>query len=107
MKRSWIHTTVFVLVICVLVFCLGQRSGAADRNYEIRPEIDAGLIQSETVRVVNAYERLMDRYMDLVQSNMVNISRDSKEIIVKLEAIEKKIDSLSERMDKLEKRESR
>ena len=103
MKMSWIHAAVFTSVICVLIFCVVQRSGAADRTYEVRPEIDAGLIQGETMRVVAAYERLMDRYMDLVQSNLVGIDRDSQQILIKLEAIERKIDKLSERMDRMEK----
>jgi len=94
-----------LLVLCAAIIGGGAMSlfGAEDKTYEIRPEIEMGPYQSDTVRIINAYERLMERYMNLVEVNLQEMSRGNQVTVKMLESIEKKLDALGMRMERIEK----
>jgi len=80
-----------------------SRTDAVEKTYEIRPEVSMGAYRSDAVRVMDAYERLMDRYMFLVEGNLNNLGTDMSGVIKKLNSIEKKIDVLGTRITRIEK----
>ena len=94
-----------LLVLCAVMIAGGAMTlfGAEDKTYEIHPEIAVGPYQSETIRIMNAYERLMDRYMNMVEVNLQDMSRGSQTTVKKLESIEAKLDAMSIRMGRIEK----
>lgn len=98
-------TGIGLFVLCAAILTVGAMSlfGAEDKTYEIRPEIAVGPYQSDTMRIMNAYERLMDRYMNLVEVNLQDMSQGNQVTVKKLESIEKKLDALGIRMGRIEK----
>ena len=102
-KKNLFGIVTFVLVVVILTGGAMSLFGAEDKTYEIHPEIAVGPYQSETIRIMNAYERLMDRYMNMVEVNLKDMSRGNQATVKKLESIEAKLDAMSIRMGRIEK----
>ena len=102
-KKNLLRIGLFVLFVVIIAGGAMTLFGAEDKTYEIHPEIALGPYQSDTMRVMSAYERLMDRYMNLVEVNLQDMSRGNQETAGKLESIEGKLDALSIRMGRIEK----
>jgi hypothetical protein len=94
-----------LFVLCVVIIAGGAMKlfGAEEKTYEIHPEIALGPYQTDTMHVMGAYERLMERYMNLVEVNLQEMSRGNQQTVKKLESIEKKLDALGMRMGRIEK----
>lgn len=92
-----------LLAACALAVWLGSWTDAANRTYELHPDIGMASPQGNTVMVLDAYERLMDNYMSLVQSNLNGMTGDMSQTIKQLSAIDRKIDNLATRMARLER----
>ncbi len=90
----------FAVIIAVAAVVVTATVTAAN-NYEVRPEIHYGVEGHKTdiERIVNAYERLMDRYMNLVEERVANsdeklddLMAELKEMNQRLVRIEKKLE---------------
>jgi hypothetical protein len=101
--KGALKAAVVVLCLCGGIVWVGSRTDAADKVYEIRPEATLGAYRSDSTRMMDAYERLMDRYMSLVEGNLSNMGTDVGEVIKKLNSIERKIDNLGTRIGRIEK----
>lgn len=83
---------------------LGSISPAANKTYELSPDIPTSYQNpSNTVMVLDAYERLMDNYMSLVQSNLNAMSGDVGESAKILAGIDRKIENINIRMSRIER----
>ena len=102
-KQSLFRIAVFLLSVVILAGGAMTLSGSENKTYEIHPEIAVGPYQNETMHIMSAYERLMDRYMSLVEGNLQDMARGSQETVRKLESIEKKLDAMSMRIGRIEK----
>jgi redox-regulated HSP33 family molecular chaperone len=56
-------------------------------------------IKSDMERMVEAYERLSDQYLTLVQSQLQGMDASQRMILQKLESIEKKLDELARKVE--------
>jgi len=67
---------------------------------------DAGLhdaeYQTDTSRAINAYEKLMERYMDTTERNFDAVSMGIKMMAVKLDALDAKLTALDARLARIE-----
>ena len=95
---------VAVLAVAAIFLLASQTTTAGEKTYEI----NAGkhLVRgyaSDVDRVMASYEKLMNRYMDMVDSNMKGISYDTRKILSDLSSIDKKINTLDERIARIEK----
>jgi hypothetical protein len=88
---------------CVVVVGLSTSTAGRDVIYEVRPQIDVPQYPSHATSPIDAYERLMDRYMDLTGSNLVRVGTDLQSVINKLDSIDRKLVRLSARMGRIEK----
>jgi predicted nucleic acid-binding Zn-ribbon protein len=61
------------------------------------------LTRTDAARAIDAYERLMERYMDLTERNSMRINLGLKEVIKKLDSIDNKLTELSARIARIEK----
>ena len=91
-----------------LAVCLGLvwHSGliqARSRTYELRPEIRLPEHRTDAGRAIDAYERLMERYMTLTEKNLSGINVDMKGVGKKLDSIDGRLAGLSTRMARIEK----
>jgi hypothetical protein len=59
--------------------------------------------RTDTARAIDAYERLMERYMDLTEMNMVRIGMDVQAFGRKLDSIDSKQVELLTRISRIER----
>ncbi len=101
MKSSSVTIKTMVLLVsaAVLVGYLAAAGGAVERTREY--EITVPPYQSDTARMIAAYERLSDQYLTLVGRHLAGLDSSDRMILQKLEALEKKLDELGKKVDRL------
>ena len=92
-----------VVVCCITVVWFSTSIQGDPKTYELRPQISIPEYRTDAIRAIDAYERLMERYMDLTERNSIGISADLKEVIKKLYSIDDKLTELSARIARIEK----
>ena len=99
------RTTLFTVVVALFILVTamgGPEVLDAQSRVEVRPTVTTPQYQSDAARAISAYERLMERYMNLTEANLIGMqveNRDMAHRMMQLEAtlarIELKIDRLS------------
>jgi len=92
-----------VVVCCITVVWFSTSIQGGPKTYELRPQISVPEYRTDAVRAIDAYERLMERYMDLTERNSMRIGTDLKEVMKKLDSINDKLTELSARIARIEK----
>ncbi len=92
-----------VVVCCVTVVWFSTSIQGGSKTYELRPQIAIPEYRTDTARALDAYERLMERYMNLTERNSMRIGTDLKEVMKKLDSINDKLTELSARIARIEK----
>ncbi|MHC4658127.1 MAG: hypothetical protein ACYS83_02970 [Planctomycetota bacterium] len=96
-------TIAAVLACCVVLIWLSTSIKGGERTYEVRPEIGIPEYRTDAARAIDAYERLMERYMDLTEGNLIRIGTDIQGAVRKLDSIDSKLTRLSTRMARIER----
>ncbi len=99
-KKSLV--VVAVAVCCLSVIWLSTSIQGGQRTYEVRPEVTIPEHRTDAGRAIDAYERLMDRYMDLTERNLFRVGTDLQEVAKKLDAIDEKLTNLAVRIGRIE-----
>jgi predicted negative regulator of RcsB-dependent stress response len=101
------HKTAIITVTIVglgIVFFGWLASANAERVSTSREyEVVVPEAQSDTQRVIAAYERLSDQFLSLVQSQLVQMATNNRDVAARLERMEKKLDDLSAKIDAMQK----
>ncbi len=92
-----------LVVCCIIVVWFSTSIQGNPKTYELRPHISLPEYRTDAARAIDAYERMMERYMNMTERDSVRISADLKEIIKKLYSIDNKLSELSARMARIEK----
>ena len=92
-----------VILCCITVIWFSTITKGSPTTYEVRPEISLPEYKTDTVHAIDAYEKLMERYMNLTERNSIRIDSDLKEVIKRLDSINYKLSELSFRIAKIEK----
>lgn len=92
------------LAACVIVVWFSKSIQGDEKVYEIQPQITMPGYRHDSVRAMDAYERLMDRYMGMTERNLIRIETDLGTVVGKLETIDRKLTELSTRMARIEKK---
>jgi len=92
-----------VLIVCLIVIGFSSSIQGGEKSYEIKPEITLPEYRTDTARAIDAYERVMDRFINLTEKNLTSINTDVKGIAKKLVLIDCKLADLSIRMARIEK----
>lgn len=90
-----------VLIICLIVLVMSSLIQGSD--YKVKPEITLPEYRTDTGRAIDAYERVMDRFMSMTERNFTEIGTDVKGIAKQLVSIDINLKSLSTRMMRIEK----
>jgi len=90
------------VVCCITVVWFSTSIQGNQKTYELQPHISIPEYRTDAVRAIDAYERLMERYMDLTERNSIRIGADLKEVIKKLTSIDNKLTKLSARIARIE-----
>lgn len=103
------RTNKYLLVVAagltawLIVVWLSTSIQGVGKTYELRPEITLPEYKTDTARVIDAYERMMARFMSLAERNLAGINTDVRDIARKLDSIDRKLTVLSTRMTRIEK----
>jgi hypothetical protein len=92
-----------VLLCGVIAIWLSESIQGSQKTYEVRPNLSVPEYKTDTVRVMEAYERLMDRYMDLTGSHIATVGMDLRNVVTRLDSIDGRLTELSARLAKIER----
>ncbi len=101
-KKNLLIITAAVFAGVVVVWSFTSTQGS-QRTYEVHPQITMSGYRSDAVRALDAYERLMDRYMALVEKNLNDIETDFKKTAAQIDSIDTRLSELCERTARIEK----
>ena len=102
MRRNLIIASA-IIVCCIVVVWFSASIQGSQKSYEVQPHITIPEYKTDAARAIDAYERLMDRYMDLTEKNIFRIDTDIQEVAKKLDSIDNKLTKLSTRISGIEK----
>ena len=88
-----------VVVICFVVAQLAASIPERGRAYEVEPVITTPEYKTDAGRAIDAYERMMERYMNLAETHLI----DCQAVTQKLDSLDAKIDDISKRLARIEK----
>jgi len=89
---------------CFFVLWLSSSLGQSRRKYEVQTQVyGVPEYRSDAARAVDAYERLMDRYMDLTERNLFSVSTDVRTIAARLDAVHTEVAGVNARLARIEK----
>ena len=101
-RRFYIALTTVVLIM--VVFWLSTSIGQTRRRYEVEAQVySTPEYRTDTTRAIEAYERLMERYMDVTERNFSEVSGDIGAIAVMLDRIDAKMAKLDTRLERIER----
>lgn len=103
MRTRSLLTVATGIVVCLIVIWLSRSIQGGEKTYEIEPHIAMPGYRPESAHAIEAYERLMDRYMGMTERNLIRIEREMGSAIRKLDSIDSKLRELSARMARIEK----
>ena len=101
--RKKLLAVVAAIVCCVIAVWSSTSTHGSQNTYELRPQIAIPEHKTDVTRVVDAYERLMERYMDLTDRNSALMSTDIRSIAASLDSIDGRLAELSARTVRIER----
>jgi hypothetical protein len=91
------------LACCVVIVWFSASIEGGEKTYEIQPQMTLPEYRTDAARAIDAYERLMERYMDLTEMNMLRVGMDVQGFGRRLDSIDNKLGELSARISGIEK----
>lgn len=92
------------VIICSVLVWLSASIEGGQKTYEIHPNIAMPGYKTDMDRITDAYERLMERYMDLTEQNQAVVGTDLKHVITTLDSIDGRMAEISARIARIETR---
>jgi hypothetical protein len=74
------------------------------KTYEVESQVTIPEYRTDAARAIDAYEHLMERYMDLTEGNLTRLGGDLKGVAERLGSIDSKLTELSTRIARIEKK---
>ena len=91
-----------VIIVCSVLVWLSASIEGSQKTYEIHPNIAMPEYKTDLARITDAYERLMERYMDLTEKNQSMVGADLKYVITTLNSIDAQLAEFSARIARIE-----
>lgn len=91
-----------VIIVCSVLVWLSASIEGSQKTYEIHPNITMPEYKTDLIRITDAYERLMERYMDLTQQNQSMVGTDLRYVATKLDSIDGQLIDMSARIARIE-----
>ena len=103
MKTRKSLLAVAAVIACGLIVVWFSASiQGGQQTYNLQPDLTIPEYKTDTAHVMESYERLMDRYMDLTGSHLATVGMDLRNILTKLDAIDGRLTELSTRLTRIE-----
>jgi hypothetical protein len=101
-RRLW--SIIVAAALCLVVVWFSTSRGQGRGNYQTETRVyTTPEYQTDTSRAIDAYEKLMQRYMDVTERNFNGLAIDIKAVAMKLDAIDAKLTALDIRLARIEK----
>lgn len=95
---------VTAIVFAVVVLALSTSVGQNQRNYEVETRVySTPEYRTDATRAIEAYERVMERYMDATQQNFAGVAADIGAVAARLESIDARLARLDTRLERIER----
>ena len=91
-----------VIIACSAILWLSATLQGGQKTYEIQPHLTMPEYKTDLARIMDAYERLMERYMDLTERNQSMVGADLKYVVTTLDSIDGRLTELSARIARIE-----
>jgi len=91
-----------VIIACSVLVWLSASIQGSQKTYEIQPHLTIPEYKTDLARVMDSYERLMERYMDLTQQNQSMVGTDLKYVATTLDSIDGRLAEFSARIARIE-----
>ena len=91
-----------VIIACSVLVWLSASIQGGQKTYEIQPHLTIPEYKTDLTRVMDAYERLMERYMDQTQQNQSMVGTDLKYVVTTLDSIDGRLAEFSARIARIE-----
>lgn len=91
------------LACCAAVVWFSSSIQGGEKIYEVQPQVTLPEYRTDAARAIDAYERLMERYMDLMEMNVIRIGMDVQGFGARLHSIDGKLVEVSARLSRIEK----
>jgi len=91
------------VVCCAILVWFSTSIRGSQKTYEVQPQITIPEYRTDAARAIDAYERLMERYMDLTEMNLFRVGTDVQCVVKKLDSIDYKLTGLCARITRIEK----
>ena len=102
-NRYLLATTGVVIVICLIVAAVSTAIPDNGKKYEIDTVVDVQGYKTDAARAIDAYERLMDRYLDLSEKLISTMGGDCQAVSTKLDSLDSRLADISTRLARIEK----
>ena len=90
------------IIVCSVLVWLSASIEGGQKTYEIHPNIAMPPYKTDLDRITDAYERLMERYMDMTEQNQSIVGSDLKYVVATLDSIDSRMVELSVRIARIE-----
>jgi len=92
------------VVLCLAILWLSTSVGQSRRSYEVEAQVyTTPEYRTDASRAIDAYERVMDRYMDASQQNLQEVLSYTQTIAARLDSIDAKLEKLDSRLARIER----
>jgi hypothetical protein len=99
-----LYLTATAMVAIVVVLWLSTSMAQVRQRYEVETRVySTPEYRTEATRAMDAYERVMERYMDVTEKNFEGISADIGDVAGLLESIDAQLTRMDRRLERIEK----
>jgi hypothetical protein len=101
-KRK-IHIVFVLALVSVVGLWLSTSTGRDRKRYEIETQVyGVPEYRTDAARAIDAYERLMDRHMDLTERGLLDVAADIQTVAARLDAIDARLTRFDARLARIE-----
>jgi len=101
-QNRYLLVTGAVAVICLIAAAVSTAIPDNGKKYEVDTVVDIPAYQTDAARAIDAYERLMERYMNLSEKLLSQVSSDRQAVSTKLDSLDSKLADISTRLTRIE-----
>ncbi len=102
MMNAKFKKVIVILGCAVLIWALTGAQGARGKTYEIHPQIPESLFKSDSVKALEAYERMVDRVLAINSRQLDTMELNINSASTQLNRVEMKLDMLLNRTQLIE-----
>ena len=91
------------ITICSVLVWLSSPLTGKEAKYEVEAQITTPENRTDASRAIDAYERMMERHMDLIEKGLLRNGADCRAIEEKLDSLDSRLSEILTRLGRIEK----